>query len=67
MLAVINGRVEIVRLLVQAGADTELRGSGAPGFHRKDATDLARAQGRDDLLEALGAATLSSDSSPDWA
>lgn len=33
MLAVINGHVEIVRALVQAGADTELRGSGAPGFH----------------------------------
>ncbi len=55
MLAVIGGHVAIVRALVQAGADTELRGSGPPGFRGKTANDMAAAQGRDDLLEALDA------------
>ncbi len=67
MLAVLYGHVEIVRLLVQAGADTTLRGGGAPGFYEKTAVDLAREQGRDDLIEALGAVTLSDDRSPGGA
>jgi hypothetical protein len=47
MLAVVNGHVEIVRLLAQACADLALHGSGAPGFHDKTALDLAEARGAD--------------------
>jgi hypothetical protein len=56
MLALIGGHVEIVRTLVHAGADTELRGSGAAGFHDKNAEDLAAAGGHDDVLAVLKAA-----------
>ncbi len=42
MLATVNRHPEIVRNLVDAGADLTLRGSGAPGFHKKTALDLAR-------------------------
>jgi hypothetical protein len=41
MLAVIAGQVEIARLLVKAGADLSLRGTGCPGFSDKTAYDLA--------------------------
>jgi len=53
MLAVINGYVEIVRLLAQAGADLALRGSGAPGFHDRTALDLAEARGDAAMIEVL--------------
>lgn len=41
MLAVVGGHRDVVRLLVAAGADTRLRGTGAPGFFGKTALDLA--------------------------
>ena len=53
MLAVIGGHTEIVRVLVNAGANTTARGSGAPGFHERTASDLAKAAGRRDLEELL--------------
>ena len=53
MLAVIGGHLDIVRMLMQADADTGVRGTGAPGFNGKTALDLAVAQGRDDIADAL--------------
>lgn len=53
MLAVINGHAEIVQLLADAGADLAIRGSGAPGFAEKTASDLAEAQRRADLVAIL--------------
>ena len=50
MIAVINGRVAIVRALVDAGADLTVRGSGAPGFHDRDALDLAVVRERDEAV-----------------
>jgi ankyrin repeat protein len=52
-LAVIHGHIDIVRTLVEAGADLAIRGSGAPGFSGKTALDLAIAQGRSDIAEVL--------------
>jgi ankyrin repeat protein len=57
MLAVLNRRVEVVRALVEAGADLEIRGTGAPGFHDKTALDLATGQKRHDLVEMLQSTT----------
>ena len=62
MLAVINGHAHITRMLVDAGADLSIRGSGAPGFHGKTAADLALAQKRDDLVAALRLGTRPDDS-----
>jgi len=45
MLAVICGHSGIARALVTAGADTTVRGTGAPGFLGKTAADLAEEQG----------------------
>jgi uncharacterized protein len=45
MLAVICGHSRIARALVTAGADTAIRGTGAPGFLGKTAADLADEQG----------------------
>lgn len=55
MLAAINRRVEIARLLVRAGCDLTLEGSGAPGFAGKTAHDLAIAAGLPDLADELAA------------
>ena len=55
MLAVLNGRTEIVRALVDSGADRSIRGSGAPGFYEKTALELAIDQQRPDLIAALKA------------
>lgn len=49
MLAVVAGHEASARVLARAGADLTLRGSGAPGFAGKTASDLAAARG----LEAL--------------
>lgn len=53
MLAVINDRRAIAKLLVEAGADTRIRGTGAPGFAGKTALDLAEDLGRESLCELL--------------
>ena len=45
---------QIVRLLLQAGARADSRGSGAPGFHGKTALDLAQAMNRAEIIEILG-------------
>jgi ankyrin repeat protein len=53
MLAVVNGHVSVVRLLVRAGANHELRGTGAPGFAGKTALDLAIARDGSEIVEIL--------------
>ena len=53
MLAAINGRTEVVRILVDTGADLGLRGTGAPGFAGKTALDLAIAQGDPEIVDML--------------
>jgi hypothetical protein len=45
MLAVVGKHDEIARNLVRAGADVDIEGSGAPGFARKTAADLAEDAG----------------------
>jgi hypothetical protein len=60
MLAVINGHVEIVRMLVLAGARLDIRGTGAPGFSGKTAVDLAAERGEPAMTEALRGATSTS-------
>jgi len=53
MLAVVAGHEEIARLLVGAGADRSLRGTGAPGFAGRTAGDLARDRGLHALAREL--------------
>jgi len=53
MLAVIRDEPAIVRVLLAAGADPSIRGSGAPGFHEKTALDLAEAAGRAEIAAIL--------------
>jgi hypothetical protein len=61
MLAVIAGHHEIVELLRAAGADLDIRGTGAPGFDGRTALDLARDRGDDVLVEVLSSPI------PHWA
>lgn len=51
MLAVLNDRTEIVRELVKAGADRRLQGAGV--FKGQTALDLARAAGKDEMIDLL--------------
>jgi ankyrin repeat protein len=53
MLAVINRHAAVAKMLVAAGADTAIRGSGAPGFSGKTAADLAEDVGLEDLAKHL--------------
>ena len=53
MLAVLRDQPAIVRMLVTAGADVSIRGSGAPGFQEKTALDLAEAAGRPEIAAIL--------------
>ena len=54
MLAVIGGHVEVVQILVGAGADLSIRGSNAvPGFYGKTALALARDAGRTPIIQLL--------------
>lgn len=53
MLAVIAGHKEIAQALARADANLTLRGTGAPGFAGKTATDLAAARGWNDLAIEL--------------
>jgi hypothetical protein len=49
----INQQMEVATLLIEAGADTEIRGRGAPGFYGKTVRDLAVETGMDDLVAVL--------------
>jgi ankyrin repeat protein len=53
MLAIIGGHDEIARVLARAGADRTIRGTGAPGFAKKTAADLAKERGMLDLAAEL--------------
>ncbi|MEO6462508.1 MAG: ankyrin repeat domain-containing protein [Candidatus Eisenbacteria bacterium] len=53
MMAIVGGQVEVARRLAQAGADRTIRGTGAPGFARKTAADLARERGMTALAEEI--------------
>ena len=53
MIAVIRGHAEVVRILVEAGADLTPQGTGAPGFSGKTAEDLARERGDDTMIRLL--------------
>jgi ankyrin repeat protein len=56
MLAVINRHTEIAKQLVDAGANTRMRGSGAPGFAGKTAHQLAEHGGLTDLAAYIARA-----------
>jgi ankyrin repeat protein len=53
MLAVVQRHPRVARTLVRAGADTSLRGTGAPGFADKTAADLAEEAGDRRLAEFI--------------
>lgn len=53
MLAIVNRHADIAAALIEAGANTRLQGSGAPGFSGKTAGDLAREGGFNELAEAI--------------
>jgi ankyrin repeat protein len=53
MLAIVAGHYEIARILAKAGADLSLRGTGAPGFAGKTASDLAAERGLPELSAEL--------------
>ena len=59
MLAVINGHAEVVRILIESGADLTIRGGkGAIGFYDKTALVLAKERGQElviNLLQEAGA------------
>ena len=57
MLAAINRHAEIVQLLVAAGAEREIRGSGAPGFAGLTALELAEQAGFEEIAAQLRAAS----------
>jgi len=52
MLAVVYGHADIVEALTNAGARTDIRATGAPGFQDKTALDLARDR-RDEAMIGL--------------
>ena len=53
MLAVVAGHADVAHALAKAGADLSLRGSGAPGFAGKTASDLALERGMRELSAEL--------------
>ena len=53
MLAAINHHLEIVRLLADAGAEREIRGTGAPGFAGLTALGLAERAGYQEVATLL--------------
>ena len=55
MLAVINRHAGIARKLADTGANTGMRGSGAPGFSGKTAAEMAEDAGLGDLAIYLSA------------
>lgn len=53
MLAVVNRHTEVAKQLVDAGANTQLCGSGAPGFAGKTARELAEHGGLSELADYI--------------
>ena len=53
MLAIINRHTAVARLLLEAGADTSIKGTGAPGFAGKTAYDLAFESQQFELAELI--------------
>jgi len=53
MLAVISGHRQMAEILVEAGADKTIAGSGAPAFQDKTAADLAEDRGDDSLASFI--------------
>lgn len=53
MIAVVNRHIEVARQLVGAGANTQLRGTGPPGFAGKTARELAEHGGLTDLANCI--------------
>ena len=53
MLAIVNRHADIAATLIEAGADTRLRGTGAPGFSGNTASDLAKEAGFNELVGAI--------------
>jgi len=51
MLAVVNRHTELAKQLVDAGANTQLCGSGVPGFAGKTARELAEQGGLPELAD----------------
>ncbi len=58
MLAVVNHHSDVAKELIDAGANTQLRGSGAPGFAGKTARELAEQSGLVDLADYLDKARI---------
>ena len=53
MLAVVNHHLAAAKELIDAGANTQLRGSGAPGFAGKTARELAEQSGLVEIADYL--------------
>jgi ankyrin repeat protein len=53
MLIILYRHIEIADSLIEAGADTQARGTGAPGFAGKTAADLAKEAGLTDLVNKI--------------
>jgi ankyrin repeat protein len=53
MLAIVNLHEDIAVALIEAGADLEHRGSGAPGFAGLSALDLARMRELEAVVAAI--------------
>ena len=56
MLAVLNRHTRVAERLVDAGANTQVRGTGAPGFAEKTARELAEHANLDDLAAYIARA-----------
>lgn len=57
MLAIINRHATIAEMLVESGADTSIKGTGAPGFAAKTSYDLALQHVGIDLAELIARGT----------
>ncbi len=58
MLAVVNHHSDVAKELIDAGANTQLRGTGLPGFAGKTARELAEQSGLVDLADYLAKARI---------
>ncbi|NKB57403.1 MAG: hypothetical protein GKS00_13840 [Alphaproteobacteria bacterium] len=53
MLAIVNHHPDIAASLIEAGANTKLRGTGAPGFAGRTAADFAEEREFNALVETI--------------